>query len=160
MSRRQIKTRLAMPLPRRMSRRQIKTRLAMPVTRRNKMLLNSRPCAHNPPSRRSPQKQNTKIHPTPARGQDLAKPAGEARAPVKLQNHLEPGAAPLDRRQLPTHLRLRRRDRRPALRRYLNRLASSDNDHVMSLKEALRVVSGEIEHWTPTLKPVLLSNIT
>ena len=43
----------------------------------------------------------------PAGGRDRATRVAEVRAPAKpLQNHLEPAAALLDRRQLQTHLRL------------------------------------------------------
>jgi len=128
-----------------MSRRQIKTRLAMPLLRRNKMLLNNRPCPRNTASHRSPRNQNRKIRRTLAHGRDQATAVPEARAPGKLQNHLEPGTAPVDRRLRPTHRRLPQGRLRGKHRRQ-NRLASRDNDRVMNLKAALQVVSGEIEH--------------
>src|SRR5438093_13766194 len=107
----------------------------MPVPRRNKMLLHVRPWPRNPVSRRLP-RNSRKIRQTLADGRDRATVVREARAPAKLvQNLLAPGTAPLDRPELPTHLRLRPRDQRRALRRQ-NRRASSDNDDVMNLKAA------------------------
>ena len=114
----------------RMSRRQIKTRLATRghtecraakssrdwqcrCRAETRCCCNNRPCPRNPASRRLP-RNSRKIRQTLAVGRDRATPVPEARAPAKLvQNHLEPGAAPLDRRQLPTHLRSRPRDQQP-----------------------------------------------
>ena len=160
MSCRQIKPRLATPTPRRMSRRQIKIRLAMPVPRRNKMLLDNRPRARNPASHRLP-RNSRKIRQTLVGERDRATAVPEARAPGKLlQNHLEPGTAPLDRRHRlrPTHRHLPQKRLRGKPRRQ-NRPASNGNGAPMNLKEALQVVSEEIKDWTATPKPVVLSKI-
>ena len=110
------------------------------------MLLNNRPRARNPASRSLPRNHSRKIRQTLAGERDPATAVPEARVPGKLlQKHPEAGTAPLDRPELPTHLRLRPRDQRRAHRRQ-NRRASSDNDDVLNLKEAHPVVSGEIEH--------------
>jgi len=138
-----------MPLPRRMTRRQIKTRLAMPLLRRNKMLLNNRPRAPNPASRSLPLNQSRKILRMPAGRQDQAIPAGEARAPAKLlQNHLEAAALPRDPRQLRRQIPrlLRRQDPRREHPRHLKLPVRQDNAVTRSSKEAHPVVSGEIEH--------------
>src|SRR5437870_7871924 len=145
---RQVKPRLAMPVPRRMSRRKIKMRLAMPVPRRNKMLLDNRPRARNPASHRLP-RNSRKIRRMLAGERDRATPVPEARVRGKLvQNHLEPGTALLDHRHRlpPTHLRLRPRKQRRALRRRRKQLASHANGGTLQLKEVPPVVSGEIEH--------------
>ena len=143
-----------------MSRRKIKMRLALPVPRRNKMLLDNRPRARNPASHRLP-RNSRKIRQTLAGERDPATAVPEARVPGKLlQNLLEPGVAPpLDRRPRPTHRRLLQARLHGKPRRQ-NRPASNGNGVVLNLKEARQVVSEEIEHWTPTLKPVLLSKIT
>src|SRR6266478_8410556 len=142
-----------------MSRRQINHRLAMPVPCKTRMLLNNRPRARNPASRSLPRNHSRKIRRTPAGRQALAKPAGEARAPGKLQNHLEAAALPRDPRQLRRQIPrlLRRQDPRREPPRHLKLPLRQDNAATRSSKEARQVVSGEIEHWTPTLKPVSLS---
>jgi len=118
----------------------------MLLPRRNKMLLDNRPRARNPASRRLP-RNSRKIRQTLAGERDPATAVPEARAPAKLvQNHLEPGTARLDRRQLPTHLRLRPRDQCRALRRRRKQLASHANGGTLNLKEVPQVVRGEIEH--------------
>src|SRR5438552_9656459 len=132
-----------------MSCRQIKPRLAMWLPGRNKIpLLNNRPCSRNPASRRfSRIYKSLKISRTLAGARDPVTPVAEARAPGKLlQNHLEPGAALLDHRQLPTHLRLRRQDPRREHPRHLKLPVKQDNAVTRNLKEAHPVVSGEIEH--------------
>ena len=110
------------------------------------MLLNNRPRVRNPASRSLP-RNSRKIRQTLAGERDPATAVPEARAPAKLvQNHLEPGTARLDRRQLPTHLRLRPRDQCRALRRRRKQLASHANGGTLNLKEVPQVVRGEIEH--------------
>jgi hypothetical protein len=81
----------------------------MPVQRRTRMRQDNQPRARNPGSRRLPRRNlRWRILRTLADGRDRATPVPEARALGKpRQNLLEPGAALVDHRQLPTPLRLR-----------------------------------------------------
>ena len=106
------------------------------------MLLHNRHCTHSQRSCRLP-RNSRKIPQALAGRSDRATLVAEARVPRKLlQNHLEPGAAVLDRRQLPTHLRLRPRDQRRARLRRRNPRASQ---HInLHLKAAFPVAKEKI----------------
>ena len=128
-----------MSAPRRMSRRQVKPRLAISVPRSNKMVMHNRRRAHNRSSRQFLRKQAQKMHRTPAGGRGRVALVPEARAPGKVvQDHLAPGTALRDHRQLPMHLGLRRQDPRREPPRHLKRPASKGNAVARSSKEAHR----------------------